>query len=391
MDLTGDPLALQRLREAAEKAKVELSSDQQTDINLPYVSADASGPKHLNIKLTRAKFESLVEGLVEKTVMPCQEAIKDAGLKLSDIDEVILVGGQTRMPLVQKKVSEIFGKEPRKDVNPDEAVAVGAALQGAVLSGDVSGVLLLDVVPLSLGVETMGGITTKLIDKNTTIPVKATEIFSTAQDDQSEVTVHILQGERERAVDNKSLGQFNLEGIPPGQRGVPQIEVAFDIDANGILNVSATDKASGKAQSIIVKASSGLSDADIDRMVRDAEEHAVEDQKFRELAEMRNLADGQIHAATTMIEDKAMNLAEKACAELEGSIALLVDAAKGDSKDAIETALENLKTLVADVRNQSVKDTDRKASTSSKKSDEGDNVVDADFEDVTEDESESAT
>jgi molecular chaperone DnaK len=283
IDLRGDPLAMQRLKEAAEKAKIELSSSHQTDVNLPYITADAAGPKHLNIKLTRAKLEGLVEDLIERTIEPCKIALKDAGMSASDIDEVILVSGQTRMPKVQERVKAFFGKEPRKDVNPDEAVAIGAAIQGAVLTGDVKDVLLLDVTPLSLGIETLGGVMTKLIDKNTTIPTKAHEVFTTADDQQSAVTVHVLQGERERAADNKSLGQFNLEGIPPAPRRVPQIEVTFDIDANGILHVSAKDKATGKEQSIVIKASSGLSEEEVQRMVKDAETHAEEDRRFHEL------------------------------------------------------------------------------------------------------------
>ena len=302
VDVHNDPLALQRLKEAAEKAKIELSSSQQTDVNLPYVTADASGPKHLNVKLTRAKLESLVEELINRTKGPCEMALKDAGLKASEINDVILVGGQTRMPKVQEMVKSIFGKEPRKDVNPDEAVALGAAIQAGVLAGDVKDVLLLDVIPLSLGIETMGGIMTKLIEKNTTIPTNAAQVFSTADDNQTAVTIHVLQGEREKAAANKSLGRFDLADIPPASRGVPQIEVSFDIDANGILNVSAKDKATGKKQSIIIKASSGLSDNEVERMIKDAEAHADEDRKLTELVHARNHADGMIHATEKSLE-----------------------------------------------------------------------------------------
>ena len=393
IDLHNDPLALQRLKEAAEKAKIELSSTQQTDVNLPYVTADASGPKHLNVKLTRAKLESLVGELIERTKKPCETALKDAGLSASEINEVILVGGQTRMPKVQELVQNFFGKEPRKDVNPDEAVALGAAIQAGVLGGDVTDVLLLDVTPLSLGIETMGGVMTKLIEKNTTIPTNASQTFSTAEDNQTAVTVHVLQGERQVASGNKSLGRFDLSDIPPARRGMPQIDVAFDIDANGILNVSAKDKATGKEQSIIIKASSGLEDAEVERMIKDAEAHADEDRKITELVGVRNNAESMINATEKSMEELGDKVEADEKSQIEAAIEELKEALKGDDKDAIEaktTALTELSGKLAErVYAQSAEagaeaEGGEQPETSAD-SDSSDDVVDAEFEEVEDD------
>ena len=391
VDITKDPLAMQRLKEAAEKAKIELSSQQQTEVNLPYITADASGPKHLNIKLTRAKLESLVDELITRTMGPCKIAIKDAGLKVNEIDDVILVGGQTRMPKVQETVQNFFGKEPRRDVNPDEAVALGAAIQGGVLAGHVKDVLLLDVTPLSLGIETLGGVMTKLIEKNTTIPANAEQIFSTADNNQTAVTIHVLQGERERSVDNKSLGRFDLADIPAAPRGLPQIEVTFDIDANGILNVSAKDKATGKSQTIVIKASSGLSDDEVDRMVEDAEVHAEEDRKFRELVDARNQADGLIHAAEKTLEE----LGEKASSEerlaVESAISDLKSAIEKDDKEAITAKTSALAEASGGLAQRLYAEQQAEASGDASSDASGDDIVDAEFEEVDkDDESKSA-
>ena len=387
INLHNDPLALQRLKEAAEKAKIELSSSQQTDVNLPYITADATGPKHLNIKLSRAKLESLVDDLVMRTIDPCKQALSDAGLSASEIDDIILVGGQTRMPKVQEEVEKFFGKEPRRDVNPDEAVAMGAALQGGVLGGDVNDILLLDVSPLSLGIETMGGVMTKLVEKNTTIPTKASQTFSTAEDNQNAVTVHVLQGEREMASGNKSLGRFDLADIPPAPRGTPQIEVSFDIDANGILNVSAKDKATGKEQSIVIKASSGLSDEEVDQMIKDAEAHADEDKKARELIDAKNSAENMIHATEKSIKDLGDQVEADEKPKAEAAIAELRTALEGDDKDAIEaktTALTEVAGKIAEKAYAAQADAGGApgADAGDASAEKADDVVDAEFEEV---------
>ncbi len=385
MDLRGDPLAMQRLKEGAEKAKIELSSSQHTDVNLPYITADASGPKHLTMKLTRAKLESLVEDLIDRTIEPCKMALKDAGLSASEIDDIILVGGQTRMPKVQDAVKDFFGKESRRDVNPDEAVAVGAAIQGGVLGGDVKDVLLLDVTPLSLGIETMGGVMTKLIEKNTTIPTKANQVFSTADDNQSAVTVHVLQGERDVATANKSLGRFDLSDIPPAPRGVPQIEVTFDIDANGILHVSAKDKATGKEQSIQIKASSGLSDDEVDQMVKDAETHAEDDRKFHELIDARNQADGLIHATNKSLKDLGDKVSDDEKKDIEAAIEELQEAMKGDDKAAIEAKTQALGEKSGKLAERVYKEQGAQEGAATAEAEAGatdDDVVDAEFEEV---------
>ncbi|MGB0752555.1 MAG: molecular chaperone DnaK, partial [Gammaproteobacteria bacterium] len=386
-DLKSDPLALQRLKEAAEKAKIELSSSEQTEVNLPYITADASGPKHFVQKITRAKLEGLVEDLVEKSLKPMQLALDDAKLSLNDIDEVLLVGGQTRMPLVQEKVKNFFGKEAKKDLNPDEAVALGAAIQGSVLSGDTKDVLLLDVTPLTLGIETLGGVATPLIEKNTTIPTQKSQVFSTAEDNQSAVTVHVIQGERKQASENKSLGQFNLEDIPPAQRGMPQIEVTFDLDANGILNVSAKDKKTGKEQSIVIKASSGLSDEDIEKMVKDAEANAEEDKKFEGLVQAKNNADMLVHATRKTVDESGDKLSDDEKESIEKAVTDLENAIKEENIDSIEASTKSLNDVLTPLSEKLYQAGEDQGVSEEPNNSDDENTVEAEFEEVKEEDS----